>query len=140
MDIEYELSDINKTAEKMWSIGRAYKIWAFHGGMGCGKTSFIHSLCKLLQVEDVISSPTFAIVNEYRSNVYGTIYHMDWYRLKDEEEAMQAGIEDCLTSGNICLIEWPEKASGLLTDNVLHIYISMIDENTRKVHVQTSNG
>src|SRR6185436_4083468 len=102
---------------------------------------FIHALCvDVLEVKDVISSPTFAIINEYKSSVAGTIFHMDWYRLKDEEEAIQAGIEDSLLSGNLCLIEWPDKAAGLLPDDTLHIQIEMIDNNKRKLYTEPLTG
>src|SRR4051794_38404479 len=110
MNAEFTLNNIKLIAERLWQQYKQYFIWAFHGSIGSGKTTFIHALCEALQVKDVISSPTFAIINEYYSPVAGTIYHMDWYRLKDEEEAIQAGVEDCLLSGNICLIEWPNKA------------------------------
>jgi tRNA threonylcarbamoyladenosine biosynthesis protein TsaE len=103
--------------------------------MVSGKSNFIHAFCEVLQVKDVVSSPTFAIINEYRSPVAGIIYHMDWYRLKNEEEAVQAGIEDALLSGNLCLIEWPDKAAGLLPDAVLNIYLETVDENTRRMTV-----
>lgn len=119
----------------MWNSKKHKKALAFYGAMGAGKTTFIHALCTVLQVKDVVSSPTFAIINEYRSVIAGTIYHMDWYRLKDEEEAMQAGVEDCLYSGNLCLIEWPEKAGGLLPDDAVHIHIEAIDEETRRITI-----
>ncbi len=104
--------------------------------MGAGKTTFIHSLCTALQVTEAVSSPTFAIINEYYSPVAGIIYHMDWYRLKDEEEALQAGVEDCLYSGNYCFIEWPEKAEGILPADALQIHIEAIDEQTRRLMVE----
>lgn len=102
--------------------------------MGSGKTTFIHALCEELGVKDAIGSPTFAIVNEYRSPVAGTIYHMDWYRLKDEEEAIQAGIEDQLYSKAVCLVEWPDKAAGLLPDDTLHIVLEVLNEGTRRIY------
>ena len=76
--------------------------------MGVGKTTLIHQLCVYLQVKDTISSPTFSIINEYKSNMAGTIYHMDWYRLAGEEEAEKAGVEDCLLSGNFASWNGPE--------------------------------
>ena len=123
MKFSYTLSEIHDAAKTLWREGKQYKTWAFHAQMGAGKTTLIHALCELLEVKDAISSPTFAIINEYSSPLAGVIYHMDWYRLKDEEEALQACVEDCLLSGNLCLVEWPEKASGLLPDNTLHIII-----------------
>ncbi|CAN5632443.1 tRNA (adenosine(37)-N6)-threonylcarbamoyltransferase complex ATPase subunit type 1 TsaE [soil metagenome] len=138
MEIVFVINAIKEGAANLWEHCKFYKIWAIHGEMGAGKTTFIHALCETLQVHDVISSPTFAIINEYKSPLAGTIYHMDWYRLKDEEEAIHAGIEDSLLSGNVCFIEWPDKAAGLLPDDTLHIYIETLDENTRRLHTETA--
>ena len=110
------------------------RVFCFYGEMGAGKTTFIHALCELLEVKDSISSPTFAIINEYQSPVSGSIFHMDWYRLKDEEEAIQAGIEDALLSKNLCFIEWPEKAASLLPDDVFNVHIELLDANTRRLY------
>ncbi len=101
--------------------------------MGAGKTTLIHALCDVLKVEDAVGSPTFAIINEYRSPVAGVIYHMDWYRIKDEMEAIQAGCEDCIDSGNLCFIEWPEKFPDLLPDSSLHISITIENDHERKI-------
>lgn len=136
MNVEFNLDNIKFIAEKLWQQYKQYSVWALHGEMGSGKTTFIHALCEVLQVKDVISSPTFAIINEYRSPVAGIIYHMDWYRLKNEEEAMQAGIEDALLSDNLSLIEWPDNAAGLLPEDALHIYIDTVDENIRRLNVK----
>jgi tRNA threonylcarbamoyladenosine biosynthesis protein TsaE len=133
MNIEVTLGNIKSIAKELWQRYKQYPAWAFHGDMGSGKTTFIHALCEVLQVKNVVSSPTFAIINEYESPVAGIIYHMDWYRLKNEEDAVQAGIEDCLVNGNTCLIEWPEKATGLLPDNTLNIYIETIDVSRRRL-------
>lgn len=111
---------------------------AFHGAMGAGKTTFIHALCDVKGVKDVVGSPTFSIVNEYiftEDQVEKKIYHIDLYRLKDEQEAIQAGVEDCLYSDHICLVEWPEKAPGLFPDNTVHIYIEAVDGQTRKLQI-----
>jgi tRNA threonylcarbamoyladenosine biosynthesis protein TsaE len=135
MNDEFTLRNLHLVAEKLWQQYKQYSVWALHGEMGSGKTTFIHALCEVLQVKDVVSSPTFAIINEYRSAVAGIIYHMDWYRLKNEEEAVQAGIEDALLSGNLCLIEWPDKAAGLLPDDAVNIYLETVDENTRRLNV-----
>ena len=134
MDAIFELGQINQVAKLLWKEGKQNKIWAFHAPMGAGKTTFIHALCELLEVKDSISSPTFAIINEYQSPVSGSIFHMDWYRLKDEEEAIQAGIEDALLSKNLCFIEWPEKAASLLPDDVFNVNIELLDANTRRLY------
>ncbi len=133
MDAIFELNSIAQVAKMAWKEGKNKKVWAFYAPMGSGKTTFIHALCEMLEVKDTVSSPTFAIINEYKSTVAGTVYHMDWYRLKDEEEAMNAGVEDTLTSGSLCLVEWPEKAEGLLPDDTFHIHIEALDERTRRI-------
>ena len=100
---------------------------AFYGPMGVGKTTLISQLCKLMGVSDTISSPTFSLINDY---MYSTtisdshIYHMDMYRIKDETEAIQAGVEDCLYSGSLCLIEWPERIEDLLPEDTCRVFLS----------------
>ncbi|SJZ35254.1 tRNA (adenosine(37)-N6)-threonylcarbamoyltransferase complex ATPase subunit type 1 TsaE [Sediminibacterium ginsengisoli] len=134
MDAIFNQDGLREVARLLWKEGKQKKVWAFHAGMGTGKTTFIHALCEELGVKDAVSSPTFAIVNEYESPVAGVIFHMDWYRLKDEEEAIQAGIEDQLYSGSLCLVEWPEKAPGLLPDDTFHVHMEALDENTRRLY------
>lgn len=129
----YNIAEIDRIAKEVWQSGSHYKVWTFYASMGAGKTTFIHALCEHLQVKDTISSPTFALINEYSSPVAGTIYHMDWYRLKDEQEAIQAGMEDAILSNHYCFIEWPEIAGELLPENVFVINIELVDENTRKI-------
>lgn len=137
MILTFTKENILQAAADLWQANSTAKIWAFHAEMGGGKTTFIHALCEAIAVQDVVSSPTFAIINEYKSGIAGTVYHMDWYRLKNEEEAIQAGIEDCIISGNLCLVEWPEKAPGLLPDDTLHIHLQLVDENTRSLYTET---
>lgn len=135
MDAIFESSQISQVAQLLWKEGKNRNVWAFYAPMGAGKTTFIHVLCKeILQVQDTISSPTFAIINEYKSPEAGVIYHMDWYRLKDEEEAIRAGAEDALFSKNLCLIEWPEKAKNLLPEDTFEIHIKVIDSTTRRLY------
>lgn len=114
------------------------KVFAFHGQMGTGKTTFIHALCGVKGVKDVVGSPTFSIINEYAytdNGVVKKIYHIDLYRLKDEEEAIRAGVEDCLYSNDICLVEWPEKAPGIFPADTVHIYMQPVDTQTRRVEI-----
>ena len=103
-----------------------HTIFAFYGKMGSGKTTFIKAVCEELGVEDVITSPTFAIVNEYHSTT-GPIYHFDFYRIKKLEEVYDMGYEDYFYSGRLCLIEWPELMEELLPDDAVRIHI---DEQT----------
>ena len=133
MEVYFLLNEIDEAAKKLLAETADYKVFAFHGEMGAGKTTFIHALCNTMGVEDVVSSPTFSIINQYKTRAGQTVYHMDLYRIKDENEAINAGVEDCLFSGNRCLVEWPEKAPGVFPDETLHIYITSIDDNTRKL-------
>ncbi len=131
--LTYNISEIKTVAWQLWNEYSLKKIWAFHAAMGSGKTTLIHALCEVLQVKDAVSSPTFAIINEYTSPVAGTIFHIDGYRMKDETEAVQAGCEDCIESGHYCFIEWPEKFPELLPEDTLHISLEAIDNKVRKL-------
>ena len=135
MEVNFTLEQIQNAAIKLLSVSPNYKVYALHGEMGAGKTTFIHALCEAMGVKDVVTSPTFSIINQYKTAKGETIYHMDLYRIKDENEAINAGIEDCLYSGNTCLVEWPEKAPGVLPDETLHITITSVDDNTRKLKI-----
>ena len=133
MEVNFSLQAIRDTARSLLADTTNYKVYAFHGEMGAGKTTFIHALCEEMGVMDVISSPTFSIINQYKTTDGQTVYHMDLYRIKDENEAINAGVEDCLYSGDICLVEWPEKAAGIFPDETLHITITSVDDNNRKL-------
>ena len=118
----------------MWDAGGEKKVWAFHANMGAGKTTLIHAVCDLLQVEDAVGSPTFAIINEYKSATAGVVFHMDWYRIKNTEEAINAGMEDCLLNADAySFIEWPEKAKQLLPHPHLWIDIKTTGPKERKM-------
>lgn len=134
MDMRITLTNILEKAREFWNIVNDQKVIAFHGEMGSGKTTFIHALCEVKQVTGSISSPTFSIINEYLFPG-GIISHIDLYRLKDEDEAIRAGVEDCLYSGNICLVEWPEKAPGIFPATTMHLYIDFIDSQTRRLRL-----
>lgn len=138
MDLIYKLEEIKLAADKVFNFSNGKKVWAIWGEMGAGKTTFIRALCENLGVKSAIGSPTYSIINEYESKA-GTIYHMDWYRLKDDEEALQAGVEDGILSGNFCLIEWPEKALSLLPDDCFHITLMATDSQTRAVQFNNEN-
>jgi tRNA threonylcarbamoyladenosine biosynthesis protein TsaE len=101
--------------------------------MGAGKTTFVHAVCNLLGVKGAVSSPTFSIINEYTSAEGKTIYHLDLYRLKNVQEAIGAGVEDCLYSGNLCLVEWPEITPSLFLDDTVHCYLTVTGDNERKL-------
>ena len=109
------------------------KVFAFYGKMGAGKTTFIKALCEVLGVEDVITSPTFAIINEYTDGNDEPIYHFDFYRIKKLEEVYDMGYEDYFYSGNLCLLEWPELIEEILPENVVKVTIEEQADGTRKL-------
>ena len=135
MELIVELKHIASAAKKFWSHTSNKRVFAFYGNMAAGKTTFIHALCDEKKVTGKVSSPTFSIINEYRYPG-GKIYHIDLYRLKDEEEAMRAGVEDCLYSGEICFVEWPERAPDLFPEDTVKIFFTVIDQNTRKLVIE----
>jgi tRNA threonylcarbamoyladenosine biosynthesis protein TsaE len=120
-----DLTAIRQTAGDFIKEMGDRTVFAFYGEMGAGKTTFIKALCETLGVEDVINSPTFAIVNEYRSARTGElIYHFDFYRIRQTGEAQDIGVEDCFYSGALCFIEWPEQIETLLPEDTVRIKIT----------------
>jgi tRNA threonylcarbamoyladenosine biosynthesis protein TsaE len=138
MEWSFSLDNINVVANEFWQEVSNKTIIAFHGPMGSGKTTFIHALCDVKGVKDVVGSPTFSIINEYEFDCEGTkkaLFHIDLYRLKDEAEAINAGVEDVLNSGNLCLVEWPEKAICLFPADTFHAFIEILDDKTRRLKI-----
>ncbi|OIP01948.1 MAG: tRNA (adenosine(37)-N6)-threonylcarbamoyltransferase complex ATPase subunit type 1 TsaE [Bacteroidetes bacterium CG2_30_32_10] len=116
--------DIDFAAQKVFNTFNATnRIFAFYGLMGVGKTTFIKAICKYMGVKDIVNSPTFAIVNEYKANQYGKIYHFDFYRIKTIAEVYDMGYEDYFYSRNYCFIEWPEKIAPLLPKDFVSLTI-----------------
>lgn len=109
------------------------KVFAFYGKMGAGKTTFIKAICEELGVKDVITSPTFAIVNEYEGNGNATIYHFDFYRIKKLDEVYDMGYEEYFFSGNPCFIEWPELIEDLLPEDAKKVTIEEAEDGSRLV-------
>lgn len=136
MNIEItDLKSIREAAKTFINQMGDRTVFAFYGDMGAGKTTFIKAICEELGVEDVINSPTFAIVNEYRSNSGELIYHFDFYRINKIEEAYDFGYEDYLYSGALCFIEWPEKIADLLPSDCASVKITEIEDQKRLVTV-----
>lgn len=136
MDTIFSLEQLDQAAAQFLQQTQGNKVFAFHGEMGAGKTTFITAVCRQLGVTQAMSSPTFSIINLYETPANGRIYHIDLYRIKDEEEALQAGVEDCLFSGHYCFVEWPQKAPGLFPPHVLHCYLSLAPQNSRKLQIK----
>jgi tRNA threonylcarbamoyladenosine biosynthesis protein TsaE len=133
MDVNFSLDNINEVAKTFLRAIEEKKVIALHGQMGAGKTTFVHAICGVLKVNGAVSSPTFSIINEYNSAEGEIIYHLDLYRLKDDQEAINAGVEDCFYSGNLCLVEWPEITPALFPDDTVHCYLSVSGEKERKL-------
>ena len=119
------LSELKESAQLFLKHINESRVFAFHGEMGSGKTTFINAVLRELGIEDHSSSPTFSIVNEYHSPENGVIYHFDFYRIEDEEEAFDIGIEDLLYDSAFCFIEWPERIENLLPQNCVNIFITV---------------
>ena len=133
MELIFTLQNIDEAAQQLLSLTPSAVVFAFHGEMGAGKTTIIHAMCEAMGVTDPVTSPTFSIINQYKTHKGKIVYHVDLYRLKDADEAINTGIEDCLYSGNTCLVEWPEKALSIFPPDTLHLYITAIDNNTRRI-------
>ncbi len=127
----YSESELDLVASSLLEEGRGLPIWLFEGPMGAGKTTLIKALCRKLGVVSHVSSPTFGVVNEYVTGKGGVLYHFDCYRLKNEEEAMDIGIEEYFDSGDYCLVEWPGKIESLWPPRYFRVKIT-VDENERR--------
>lgn len=120
-----DLKEIRRTAADFIRNMDDATVFAFYGKMGVGKTTFIRAICEELGVEDAVNSPTFSIVNEYRSVATGALmYHFDFYRIQQLQEALEIGVEDYFDSGAFCFIEWPEHIDAILPDNTVHITLT----------------
>jgi tRNA threonylcarbamoyladenosine biosynthesis protein TsaE len=133
MEIKIQSLDaIHEAAKQFIAAMGESTIFAFYGKMGAGKTTFVKAVCEELGVEDVINSPTFSIINEYRSSGNGElIYHFDFYRIKKEEEAFDFGYEDYFFSGALCFIEWPELIEDLLPEDAVKVSIEEQEDGSR---------
>lgn len=138
MEFDVYLEKIDEAAATFWQHVKG-RVFAFHGQMGAGKTTFISALCRAKGTRDHIGSPTFSLINEYVYTEEGkvkSIFHIDLYRLKDEEEALNAGVEDCFYSGNICFVEWPEKTPSILPEDTVHVYVYPVNDHIRRLKIE----
>ncbi|QED36857.1 tRNA (adenosine(37)-N6)-threonylcarbamoyltransferase complex ATPase subunit type 1 TsaE [Antarcticibacterium arcticum] len=131
MSLTYELSEIDSIAMQLLSKVKS-KTLLFYGEMGAGKTTLIKALVKALGAPDLVSSPTFSLVNEYQTS-QGRIFHFDFYRIEDEAEALDMGIEDYLNTQDWKLIEWPQKIERLLDQDVQKLEVSVLENGLRKL-------
>lgn len=130
------LDELQLAAQQFIELIGDHKVFAFYGEMGAGKTTFIKAICQHLGVTENITSPTFALVNEYLSDKADSIFHFDCYRLKNIQEAYDIGAEEYFYSGNLCFVEWPEKIEDLLPTNRVDVNINVYDNGKREITVQ----
>lgn len=126
-------SELPEVAEKLLENFPQERVFAFYGKMGAGKTTFIKVLCGTLEVMDVVTSPTFALINEYLTEQGASVFHFDFYRIEKVSEAADIGFDEYLYSGDYCLIEWPEKVETLLPERHVRVVIAEQEDGTRKL-------
>jgi tRNA threonylcarbamoyladenosine biosynthesis protein TsaE len=130
------LSDLPKVAELVLESLNGRNVVAFFAPMGAGKTTLISTLMETLGSEDIVTSPTFALVNQYYTSEREPVYHFDFYRINSINEAFDMGYEEYFYSGDLCLVEWPEKVEQLLPDDTMVVKIEIVDENTRRFTIE----
>lgn len=128
-----ELAEIDRIARHLLDEGKSRSVWLFEGEMGAGKTTLIKAICRQKGVVSVVQSPTFGIVNEYSTQTGEAIYHFDCYRLRNEAEALDIGIEEYFDSGNYCLVEWPERIASLWPASYFRLYLTADSTGRRTV-------
>ena len=136
MDLQIKsLNDLDVVAKMFIKSMSNRTVFAFYGEMGSGKTTFIKAICKAMGVTETITSPTFSLVNEYKSDKGMSIFHFDFYRIKNIEEAFDFGYEDYFYSSNVCFIEWPELIESLLPEDVVNVKIKVDDNEHRLITI-----
>ena len=129
------LDHIDSAAKEFLLYVKDYSVIAFYGSMGAGKTTFITSLCKVMGVEDQVNSPTFTIVNEYRTLQNKPIFHFDFYRIDNIQEVIDLGFDEYVYSDGVCLMEWPERIEAILPEDVLKVEIVELEDGTREIRL-----
>ncbi len=123
--------DIDRAAREFLDAAGTRRHIAFHAPMGAGKTTFTSAICRVLGVTDDVSSPTFSIINEYRDRDNRTVFHFDFYRIDNDAQAADLGLDEYFDSGALCLMEWPENAEAFLPDDTLAVSIDVLDDGSR---------
>jgi tRNA threonylcarbamoyladenosine biosynthesis protein TsaE len=134
MELSYSLTELSQVARALLKAYGQKSIWAFQAPMGAGKTTLIAAICKEMGITDHVTSPTFAIMNEY-DEAGKLVLHMDWYRLHDEKEALRAGVEAAFEQADHCFIEWPENAKGLVPEDAQVFQIEILDPEHRRIFI-----
>ena len=128
-------NELNHHIPTIWEYGKGIPVWLLNGEMGAGKTTFTRYLGAFLGITDQVSSPSFGIIHEYKSTLCPKIFHFDFYRINNENEAYDIGADEYIESGNLCLIEWFEKIPSLLPSEYLSIEIKVVNSTFRKITV-----
>jgi tRNA threonylcarbamoyladenosine biosynthesis protein TsaE len=136
LEIYFDYSEIDKAAKNFLEAKNSGKIFAFSGDLGAGKTTFITALCKALGVHETVTSPTYSIIQEYKTGENQTIFHIDLYRIKSKQEAIDAGVEDCLLSNELCMVEWPERAPEIFPVSAVFSQMIIVSDTKRKLIIQ----
>ena len=136
MNKTYTLEELPKIAAELIQLAKHKKAVLFYAEMGAGKTTLIKEIIKQLGVTDNVNSPTFSLVNEYQSTTNELIYHFDFYRIEDETEALDIGIDDYFYKDAWCFVEWPQNIANYLPENTTSITIRIVDEITRNIQIQ----
>jgi tRNA threonylcarbamoyladenosine biosynthesis protein TsaE len=126
---------LQTAAKTLLKHAGANKIFAFYGSMGAGKTTIIKTICEVLGAVDIASSPTFTLVNEYRTTLGDSIFHIDFYRIKKQEEVFDFGVEEYLTGDSYCFMEWPELVEEILPPETVKVIIKVDDNEQRTLHL-----
>jgi tRNA threonylcarbamoyladenosine biosynthesis protein TsaE len=135
MNKNFSLQDLSIIASEIILLAKS-KTLLFYGQMGVGKTTLIKEICKVLKVQDSISSPTFSLVNEYQTSNQDKVFHFDFYRITDEEEALDMGIEEYFCNNDWCLIEWPKNIENLLPLEAVEIHLTILDDGKRNIQLK----
>lgn len=130
-----DINELDRVAQAIKELCNKHSIFVINGEMGAGKTTLISKICRLLNIQDEPSSPTYSIVNSYFSEEFGEINHFDFYRLEDENEAIESGLDEPLYNGSICFIEWAEKVNNLLPKNYVKVSIKTLPNNYRQITI-----
>ena len=135
MNKNFSLHDLSIIASEIILLAKS-KTLLFYGQMGVGKTTLIKEICKVLKVQDSISSPTFSLVNEYQTSNQNKVFHFDFYRITNEEEALDMGIEEYFYNNDWCLIEWPKNIENLLPLEAVEIHLTILDDGKRNIQLK----
>jgi len=128
------VEEYEESASFIVDLMEQHSVFLFIGELGAGKTTLVQKICDQIGTEDVVSSPTFALINPYKTKK-GMIYHMDMYRVKNEEEAIDFGVEEYLWDGHFCFVEWPERIERILPDDFVKISITQLDDLSREINI-----